>query len=72
MPLANGDVNIDAGHDNLLMWCGVSKELIVALNELVREEYVYLQPLSVYADLSEGTLPKLPMAKSNRDYKKPH
>jgi hypothetical protein len=72
LPYLEGDCIYGDRDRNIAFWVGVSRQCIDALVELVNDETIRpasTLPLTYFID---GGVPNLPVAKSNRRYKKPH
>jgi hypothetical protein len=72
IPYLKGDFGYGVPAANIIYWHGLSEKCIQALTSLIDVGTVRLAattPLTYYID---GAVPKLPLAKSNRNYKKPH
>ena len=72
IPRAAGDRSIELGKKNLLIWTGVSQELIDTINELEKLGLAELKGCSQLTYLADGSVLNLPLARNFRDYKSPH
>ncbi|MHA1137253.1 MAG: hypothetical protein ACTSSE_12275 [Candidatus Thorarchaeota archaeon] len=59
------------GYENIILWVNMSKEVVDALNELVKDEWVDITQTEVLVYLADGAGLRLDTAKSKRHYKKP-
>jgi len=62
-------------YDNILFYNGLSEKLVNIIIKLVNEEKLFMQPTSWVTYLTFAgpiTIPNIPIAKSQRNYKKPH
>lgn len=66
-----GKIRIEA-RENMVIWANMSQEAVDALNELRAEAKVHFYPTQILVYMADGAALDLPLAKSNRDYKKPH
>lgn len=56
----------------IILWKGMSEEFVNAIAELLKEEKIFIFPTSHLTYMADGGLLKLPLARSIRNYKKPH
>jgi hypothetical protein len=67
----SGDREVEM-RPNCLLWTGVSEEAAQALLGLIKEQRVHFHPTTSLTYLIDGTMLRLPLARSVREYKKPH
>lgn len=72
IPAARGDVALNKGKDNLLIWESVSHELVDAIDELERNQTIELRDCSRLTYLVNGHSLDLPIACEIKDYATPH
>ena len=71
--VAHGDQAIGpAENKTLLYWGGMSAEFVDAVGELLDTGQLVMKPASFLVYLVDSSIVSLPVAKSNRQYKKPH
>ena len=59
-------------HPNIILWPNMSQAMADALTSLVKTGRLYAHPSSVLVYLADGESLNLPLAKQERQYKKPH
>ena len=72
LPYLKGDYTYWVGDKNIIAWLGISEECVHALQTLLVKNEIEVRstaPLTYYID---GCALNMPLAKSNRQYKKPH
>lgn len=72
IPYLKGDCVYGMRDNNIVYWSGVSEQCIRTLASLVDSGKIRISstmPLTYFID---GAVPNLPVAKSNRKYKRPH
>lgn len=70
-----GDLQIELQgktHSNIVMWVGLTKAGVDALEELRVGKHIHPTPTSLLTYLHDGIMLKYPLARSIRHYKKPH
>src|SRR5260221_504473 len=67
-----GAYELSFSKHNIVLWQGVTKEGVDALNLLLERKLIYKVPTSVLVYLIDGLTPELPIAKRAGPYKKPH
>jgi hypothetical protein len=72
LPYLKGDYFYWVGNNSIVAWIGVSQECIHALQDLLLNEQISLHSTQPLTYLIDGCALKLPLAKSVRQYKKPH
>lgn len=65
------DINL-SGFKNLILWTQVCAEAELAIQELIAEKEIQMNPIDVVAYEAEGLCLDLPVAKKYHDYSKPH
>lgn len=58
-------------YPNIILWDGLSDEVIDAINALLKEEKIHLHPTIAMVYLCDGAAVRLPIAKTIRHYKSP-
>jgi hypothetical protein len=73
-PDANGCTNWMQwpGYENLIIWPDVSREGLDAINELIAEKQIFLATGTKLSYFIDGCTLDMPLARSIREYKKPH
>ena len=72
LPYLKWDCTYGNDEWNFVFWHGLSQECIDTLRDLINSDAIKptsTHPFTYYVD---GQVPKLPVAKSSRKYKKPH
>lgn len=72
LPETIGHYSLLFGNENLWLWDGVSDSLIDALASPRLANAIDFQPCGALSYLADGGGLNLPIAKSIREYKKPH
>lgn len=72
LPYLKGDHYYWVGNKSIVAWIGVSDQCIQALQELLVSDRISVSSTSPLTYFIDGCGLKLPLAKSNRQYKKPH
>ena len=68
-----GNFEFDRPDKNVVFWQGASKEFIDAINELVYEDKLLeFKGTTTLVYLSDGLMPRLPLAKQDRVYRETH
>lgn len=57
---------------NIILWSGISLEMIEAIDSLIKEKLIDIYPTTPLVYMADGAVLSLPIAKSMRKYKKPH
>jgi hypothetical protein len=57
---------------NLVLWPSVSEQVIADLGAVLASEEAHLAPASPLTYLCDGTMPRLPVAKTRHRYARPH
>jgi hypothetical protein len=70
LPYLKGEQSIAWSYNNLILWWGVSDLCIEAIGKLKRDGMISLDGTSALTYVADGIVPKAPMAKNLRDYKK--
>ncbi len=71
LPYLKGDCAITWEYENVIVWQGVSATCVEVMRKLLGEQQIIVQntmPLTYFID---GVVPKLPLARKLRNYKKP-
>jgi hypothetical protein len=55
-----------------VLWQGVTEAAAAAIGELHRRQLIHPVPTPLLVYMVDGTIPRLPIAKQFRHYKKPH
>jgi hypothetical protein len=64
---------IHAEFDNVVLWAGMSKAAVDAVNALQDEKKIHWEPQSnALCYWCDGAVPQLPLAKRPKSYAKPH
>jgi hypothetical protein len=63
---------LSAKYENVFFWAGLTNEGYEALDALLQEQAVRFAPASVLVYMIDGEVPKHPVVKRARAYKKPH
>jgi hypothetical protein len=70
IPEAKGDLEMClSDYPNIVLWGGVSSDLLAAIAELTFEQKVHLHPATRLTYLADGAIPDLPEARSLKQYK---
>lgn len=72
LPYSEGEFEYGNKDANIIFWFGLSRDFIIALVDLINAGSIrptYTLPLTYFVD---GRVPKRPLARSIRKYKKPH
>jgi len=72
IPYLKGDSAYIHRGTNIVFWVGLSSECIDTLIELINAETIRPTPTLPLTYFVDGQVPKFPIAKSSRKYKKPH
>lgn len=68
-----GDYAMSAsGNPHLILWHAVSEEGVEALKELLATKRIYMHPAQVLSYFIDGLVPRIPVSKSARIYKRDH
>jgi len=59
-------------HPNIILWPNISQAMADALTSLVKTGRLHMHPSSVLVYFADGESLNLPLAKKDRQYKKPH
>jgi len=59
------------GLENIVLWAQMSSDAVDALNDLLKEERLFMIPTGTLTYLIDGGSLTYPVAKSARNYKKP-
>ena len=72
-PASKGDFWLSfKGYANIVMWNALSEAYAEAISQFLSEETLHPHPASQLPYRIDGSYPGLPVAKSLRQYKKPH
>lgn len=58
--------------ENIVFWHGWNKEAAEAIQELLKDDVLRLEPCQPFIYMIDGVLPDLPIAKREMSYKAPH
>lgn len=58
--------------ENIVYWQGWNKEAATAIQELLKDDVVRLEPCQVFIYMIDGEFPDLPVVKREPSYKTPH
>lgn len=66
-----GDYSYGIQGKNIFYWIGLLEQAIAAIESLIKNKKMIMKPASQLTYMIDGTGLTLPIAKSNRSYKKP-
>jgi hypothetical protein len=71
-PDESGSGDFCLKYETIIVWVGMSENIIQAVQDLVKEHKIYLHPATSLTYLADGGGLKLPLVKEDRKYSKPH
>jgi hypothetical protein len=72
LPYLRGDKSISFASEGMVLWVNVSDQCIDAIEILVKEQAISMNPTSTLTYLADGGGLKLPIAKRAQKYKNAH
>jgi hypothetical protein len=67
-----GDVCITVKYQTVLLWVGMSEDFAKVYSDCTRQNLIFRHPASALTYFVDGVTLDFPLAKSDRNYKKPH
>jgi hypothetical protein len=71
IPGFSGDAAMEVDNNNIFIWFHCSEQAIQAIKELLNEKQIELHSTSHLTYHIDGSIPRYPIAKSDRVYKSP-
>lgn len=71
LPGFSGDAGMEVENKNIFIWFHCSEQAIQAVKELLNEKKIELHSTSHLTYIVDGSIPRYPVAKSDRAYKTP-
>lgn len=70
--IGGGEFALEARpNSNIFFWVGLNEEGITAIQELLQEKKIFMHPTDTFVYMIDGSIPRMELVKSNRNYKKP-